>query len=85
MSSLKNALRVLTEIRGLEKETRHKTTQVVNSQVIKVTLLAGLAGGEDLSSAPKRNLPLARHENESARKIADLYNDLVHDLDGSLF
>ena len=40
LSSLKNALRVLTEIRGLEKETRHKTTQVVNSQVIKVTLLA---------------------------------------------
>lgn len=59
----------LKEIRGLVESTRTETTRS-----LKLTVEA-----KPTVTSVKRNVPLRRHENEAARKIADLHEDLVFD------
>ena len=65
----KDALNKLKEIRGLVAATRTEATQVLKPVV----------ESKPTENPVKRNVPLARHENEAARKIADLCDDLVYD------
>lgn len=65
----KHALNKLKEIRGLIETTRSAAKQTVRT-----------TGESKPAETPaKRNLPLRKHENEAARKIADLCDDLVYD------
>jgi 5S rRNA maturation endonuclease (ribonuclease M5) len=70
----KHALNKLKEIRGLIESTRSAAKQIVQP-----TASAKLAETKQSETTVKRNLPLARHENEAARKIADLCDDLIYD------
>ena len=68
----KHALQRLREIRGLISDTRTQIDHHVDSRID-----SGPASRDP--HVPKRNLPLARHANEGARKIADLCDDLIVD------
>lgn len=70
----KDALRKLKEIRGVVSATRSEA-----KQVLATTKPKQAAESKPTPATIKRNVPLAKHENEAARKIADLYNDLVYD------
>ena len=70
----KDALRKLKEVRGVVSATRSEA-----KQVLQPTKPKQAAESKPTPATIKRNVPLAKHENEAARKIADLYNDLVYD------
>ena len=70
----KDALSKLKEIRGVVSATRSEAKQVLTP-----TQLKQAAESKPTPTTIKRNVPLAKHENEAARKIADLYNDLIYD------
>ena len=74
----KNALAKLKEIRGISNETRSGAARVLNSSQPVVSKPTESANKHN--DQHKRNTPLHRHENEAARKIADLHDDLVTDL-----
>lgn len=74
----KDALAKLKEIGGISNDARSKTARVLHSS--EATSKAKEKKAISEPEQPRRNLPLQRHENESARKIADLHNDLVTDL-----
>lgn len=70
----KDALRKLKEIRGVVADTRSEAKQVLAPTKPKQAIEA-----KPTPATIKRNVPLAKHENEAARKIADLCNDLIYD------
>jgi 5S rRNA maturation endonuclease (ribonuclease M5) len=74
----KDALAKLKEIRGIGTDTRVNINQALSTP--RSTAAKPSQTVETTPVVPKRNVPLQRHENEAARKIADLHNDLVTDL-----